>query len=85
MKIAVVGCGSWGRILVRNFHALGPLGAVADPAPAGRRLATQLVPGIETTGDIAALIRCFDLDEEAPLPPALAEGRLPCREFNHRG
>lgn len=29
-KIAVVGCGYWGRNLVRNFHQLGALVAVAD-------------------------------------------------------
>jgi UDP-2-acetamido-3-amino-2,3-dideoxy-glucuronate N-acetyltransferase len=28
--VAVVGCGHWGRNLVRNFHALGALAAVCD-------------------------------------------------------
>lgn len=28
--LAVVGCGNWGQNLVRNFHALGALAAVAD-------------------------------------------------------
>jgi len=30
-NIAVVGCGHWGRNLVRNFAELGALGAVCDP------------------------------------------------------
>ncbi len=29
-KVAVVGCGYWGKNLVRNFHALGALAAVCD-------------------------------------------------------
>lgn len=30
-QVGVVGCGYWGKNLVRNFHTLGALGAVADP------------------------------------------------------
>src|SRR5262245_21981188 len=33
-RIAVVGCGYWGRNLVRNFHQLGALEAVCDAEPA---------------------------------------------------
>jgi predicted dehydrogenase/acetyltransferase-like isoleucine patch superfamily enzyme len=32
-RVAVLGCGYWGRNLVRNFHELGALAAIADPAP----------------------------------------------------
>jgi UDP-2-acetamido-3-amino-2,3-dideoxy-glucuronate N-acetyltransferase len=30
VRVGVVGCGYWGRNLVRNFHQLGALGAVCD-------------------------------------------------------
>jgi UDP-2-acetamido-3-amino-2,3-dideoxy-glucuronate N-acetyltransferase len=30
-RVAVVGCGQWGRNLVRNFHALGALSALCEP------------------------------------------------------
>jgi len=30
-KIAVIGCGHWGKNLVRNFHGLGALAALYDP------------------------------------------------------
>jgi UDP-2-acetamido-3-amino-2,3-dideoxy-glucuronate N-acetyltransferase len=30
-EVAVVGCGAWGRNLVRNFAELGALGALVDP------------------------------------------------------
>lgn len=29
-KVAVIGCGNWGKNLIRNFHALGGLYAVSD-------------------------------------------------------
>jgi UDP-2-acetamido-3-amino-2,3-dideoxy-glucuronate N-acetyltransferase len=32
-RVAVVGCGQWGRNLVRNFHALGALSALCEAAP----------------------------------------------------
>jgi predicted dehydrogenase len=32
-KVAVVGCGHWGKNLVRNFAELGALAAVIDPHP----------------------------------------------------
>lgn len=31
--VAVVGCGYWGKNLVRNFHELGSLGAICDVEP----------------------------------------------------
>lgn len=30
-KVAVIGCGHWGKNLVRNFSELGALGAISDP------------------------------------------------------
>lgn len=32
-SVAVIGCGYWGKNLVRNFHELGALGAISDPVP----------------------------------------------------
>src|SRR4051812_18560855 len=46
-NIAVLGCGYWGKNLVRNFHALGVLGMVCDPAEEGRNTARQLAPDVE--------------------------------------
>jgi len=33
ISVAVIGCGYWGRNLVRNFHELGALTAISDPDP----------------------------------------------------
>lgn len=43
-RIAILGCGYWGKNLVRNFQALGAVAAVVDPSPKGRELAKQLAP-----------------------------------------
>jgi UDP-2-acetamido-3-amino-2,3-dideoxy-glucuronate N-acetyltransferase len=45
--VAIMGCGYWGKNLVRNFHSLGCLGMVADPAEEGRATAKQLAEGVE--------------------------------------
>ena len=44
-RVAVLGCGAWGKNLVRNFHALGALAAVADVSPQGRATAARIAPG----------------------------------------
>ena len=48
-RIAVLGCGHWGKNLVRNFHALGVLELVCDPAEEGRETATQVAPGVSVS------------------------------------
>ena len=64
-KVAVIGCGYWGKNLVRNFQQIGALAMVCDPTPAGRKLAGELAPGVEigdsldaalTRDDIAAVV-----------------------------
>ena len=47
-SVAVVGCGHWGRNLVRNFSALGALAAVHDRLPdvANRMAAEHSVPAV---------------------------------------
>ncbi len=44
MKIAVIGCGYWGKNLVRNFNQLGVLQTVCDLTPQGRATAAELAP-----------------------------------------
>ncbi|MBA3465666.1 MAG: Gfo/Idh/MocA family oxidoreductase [Deltaproteobacteria bacterium] len=55
-KIAVIGCGDWGKNLVRNFHALGSLAAVADPSPQGRATAAQIAPGVPVYEHLDAVL-----------------------------
>jgi predicted dehydrogenase len=44
--VAVVGCGYWGKNLVRNFAQLNALRMVCDNTPAGRSLAAEKAPGV---------------------------------------
>jgi predicted dehydrogenase/serine acetyltransferase len=55
MKAAVIGCGYWGKNLVRNFHELGALAAISD---SDRRAAASLsaafgVPTLELDAILA--------------------------------
>jgi len=36
LSVAVIGCGYWGKNLVRKFHELGALAAISDPDPETR-------------------------------------------------
>ena len=44
MKIAIIGCGYWGKNLVRNFRDLGALEIICDVTKAGRALAKNIAP-----------------------------------------
>jgi predicted dehydrogenase len=64
-SVAVVGCGYWGKNLVRNFNRLGALSVICDTTESGRTAAGELVPGITILesyeellgrGDIPAIV-----------------------------
>lgn len=44
VSVAVIGCGYWGKNLVRNFNQLNALAMVCDATPAGRATAETLAP-----------------------------------------
>lgn len=48
-RVAVVGCGQWGKNLVRTFHGLGALQWLCDSDPDALHRQAQLVPGVRTT------------------------------------
>src|ERR1039458_4532664 len=53
--VAVLGCGYWGKNLVRNFHQLGSLRLVCATTEAGRLAATSTAPGCEVVADPEAV------------------------------
>ena len=55
-NIAVVGCGYWGKNLVRNLAGLGVLAMVCDPEPAHRQRAVQIAGQVETVADVAEVL-----------------------------
>ena len=64
-KVAIVGSGYWGRNLVRNFHALGALGAICDTDPEVLATSRQLYEGIPTVRDFDELLQDPELGIEA--------------------
>jgi predicted dehydrogenase len=62
--VAVVGCGYWGRNLVRAFNRLHALDSVFDAMPLGRATAADLVPDVLVydsleqilSGDVPAVV-----------------------------
>ena len=57
MKIAVVGCGHWGKNLVRNFFELGVLTAVCDSNYSSLEMVKNNYPGVTTTNNYDDLFK----------------------------
>ncbi|AKG53557.1 oxidoreductase [Dehalogenimonas sp. WBC-2] len=55
-NIAVVGCGYWGKNLVRNFASLGALRSVVDCSPLNLKQAKANYPEVNTFADIKDVI-----------------------------
>jgi predicted dehydrogenase len=56
VRVSVIGCGYWGKNLVRNFQALGALGQICDVTESGRALAAELAPGVPVADDPQAAL-----------------------------
>ena len=55
-SVAVIGCGSWGKNLVRNFYNLGALAMVCDMTHTGQGTARALAPQAEVVSSLAAVL-----------------------------
>jgi len=55
-RAAVIGCGYWGKNLVRNLHQLGALAVVCDATPGGRAAAAVAAPGVPVADEVAAVL-----------------------------
>jgi len=75
-RIAVLGCGHWGKNLVRNFHALDSLELVCDPAQEGRTTAGQVAPGIRVSTRFEDALSDSRVDAIVIAAPAIAHYRL---------
>jgi UDP-2-acetamido-3-amino-2,3-dideoxy-glucuronate N-acetyltransferase len=78
-RIAVFGCGYWGKNLVRNLNHLGSLSLVCDPSEEGRRSARKLVPDVEVTADFEWAMDREDIDAIVIATPAETHHRLAMR------
>lgn len=79
IKVAVVGCGHWGKNHVRNFAELGALGAVVDPnAGLSRMFAAEY--GVKTLSYDEA-VADSDIDAVVIAAPAELHCRLAVQAF----
>jgi len=73
-KVAVIGCGYWGKNLVRNFHQLGALAAIHDASPqtAAALSAQYSAPVL----DLDTILNRSDIPAVVIAVPAEGHGRL---------
>jgi UDP-2-acetamido-3-amino-2,3-dideoxy-glucuronate N-acetyltransferase len=69
-RVAILGCGYWGKNLVRNFQQLGALALVCDPGAEGRRMAQEIAPEVEVTPDFQAAFSREGIDAVVIATPA---------------
>ncbi len=69
-KIAVIGCGVWGRNIVRNFYNLGVLKIVCDIDEDNLKKVTEQYPGVEVTRDYNDIINNPDITSVAVVTPS---------------
>ncbi len=51
MKVCLVGCGYWGKNLLRNFRELGALGLICEPSPKHQQVAREMAPEVPLVAD----------------------------------
>ena len=69
-KVALVGCGYWGKNLCRNFHALGALGFVVDSTESGQKTAKELAQEIPVSSSFDDLLEDDAIHSVALATPA---------------
>jgi len=75
-NVAVVGCGNWGRNIVRNFYELGALNTVYDMAPEALELLKKEYPSINTTPNIDEVLSSSDIKAVAIASSAVSHYEL---------
>lgn len=67
-KIALVGCGGWGKNIARNLAQLGALDCIVDPGPVGAEIARNL--GVEWSSSLEPALGRPDCRAVAIATPA---------------
>ena len=70
-NIAVVGCGYWGKNLVRNFAQLGSLSVICDANPVALKAQASLYPGVRSTSSFEDVLADADIDAVVVATPAV--------------
>jgi predicted dehydrogenase len=69
-KLAVIGCGYWGKNLIRNFDALEVLAMVCEATPEGRALAAGIAPNVEVVGTVEQMLAAPEVTGVVVATPA---------------
>ncbi len=74
--VAVVGCGNWGRNIVRNLNKLGVLNTVCDIVPETLELLKKEHPSVNTSSDINKVLSSSDVKAVAIASSAVSHYEL---------
>lgn len=69
-KVAVIGCGVWGRNIVRNFYNLNVLDTVCDIDEENLKIVTQEYPGVKITKDMNEILNNPEITGVAVVTPS---------------
>ena len=75
-KIALVGCGYWGKNLCRNFHDLGALSAVVDATKNGQATARLIAPDLTVASFLDDILNDEQIQGVALATPAETHAEL---------
>jgi len=75
-NVAVIGCGNWGKNLVRNFAALGALRVVCDSDPRRRQAVEEQFPAVRTTASSPETLRDPHVQAVVIASPAATHSRI---------
>ena len=69
-SLAAIGCGYWGKNLIRNFASLESLSMVCDATTEGRTLAAEIAPDVEVVGSIEQVLAASQITGVVIATPA---------------
>ena len=75
-RIAVIGCGMWGRNIVRNFYSLNVLDTVCDIDGENLKKVREQYPGVKTTKDFNEVINSKEITAVAVVTPSHTHFKL---------
>lgn len=81
-RIALLGCGGWGKNLMRIFHNLGALKLVCDPVKSATDFAEKNAPRVGLTDNFNDVIKSSEIDALVIATPADTHFELAARALD---
>ena len=81
-RIALVGCGYWGKNLCRNFNSLRALRRVIDATESGRTQAHSIAPAIEVSSDFEDTLSDCEINAVVLATPAETHSEMAVQAMN---